>query len=249
MSSHLALCYHAVRHVTADEDPFNLAVHPDRLRRHIRALRRWGWELVTYGDLVDDVAVPTGRRLAALTFDDGYDDNLDVLAPLLADEQAPATVFVTAGLLGGRHPDVPDWPLMTEAQVRELASTGIEIGSHGWAHPDLRTVDDLEDELVRSREVLEDLVGARVDTFAYPYGRTDRRVVEATRAAGYRAAGMTSGEGDWADPLVMPRQDGTRGMSLPGLWLRTHERYEPVVSTVPGRIVRRVVHTVTGRAG
>ncbi len=245
----LALCYHAVRAVGRDEDPHNLAVHPDRLRRHIGALRGWGYRLVPFGELSDALAAGAGDGLVALTFDDGYDDNLEMLLPVLHDTGAPATVFVTAGLMGGRHPDVPDWPLMTPAQVVELAAAGVEIGSHGWAHPDLRSVANLDEELHRSRAVLQELTGQPVDLFAYPYGLADARVVEATRAAGYRAAGLTSGVGDWTDPLRTPREDGTRGMTRAGLWLRSRHRYEAVVSTVPGRVARRAAHTVTGRRG
>lgn len=249
MPAPLALCYHAVRDVTRDEDPYNLAVSPDRLRRHITSLRRWGYRLVTFGDFTTAATAGDADGLAALTFDDGYDDNLDILVPILQELEVPATVFVTAGLLGGRHPDVDDWPIMNEDQVVALAAAGVEIGCHGWSHPDMTQTTDLTDELHTSRDRLEQLVGAPVDTFAFPYGRADDRVIEATREAGYRAACLTSGNGDWTDPLRTPRQDGTRGMSIPGLWLRTREQYEPLVSTIPGRIARRAVHEVTLRRG
>lgn len=243
------LAYHAVREVPRSDDPYNLAVRPGRVRQHALALRRWGYRLVTFGELASAVATGDAEDLAALTFDDGYDDNLHELVPVLRELDAPATVFVTAGLLGGRHPDVPDWPIMTADEVRRLAEAGIEVGSHGWAHADLLTVDDLTEELERSRERLQELTGQPVDTIAYPYGRADERVADAAAAAGYRAGGMTSGEGAWDRPLQLPRQDGTRGMTVPGLWLRTRETYEPIVATLPGRLVRRAVHEVTGRRG
>jgi peptidoglycan/xylan/chitin deacetylase (PgdA/CDA1 family) len=41
------------------------------------------------------------RRAAAITFDDGYADNLDVAAPVLRSLDLPATVFVASGYCNG----------------------------------------------------------------------------------------------------------------------------------------------------
>jgi peptidoglycan/xylan/chitin deacetylase (PgdA/CDA1 family) len=66
----------------------------------------------------------------------------------------------------------------------------ITIGSHTITHPFLTRCDDatLEHELVASRRYLEEVTGHPVDLFAYPTGDYDRRVAEAVRRAGYRAA-------------------------------------------------------------
>jgi peptidoglycan/xylan/chitin deacetylase (PgdA/CDA1 family) len=63
------------------------------------------------------------------------------------------------------------------------------IASHTRTHPSLPSLSPsaLGEELAGSRRYLEDLVGAPVDLFAYPFGHHDPTVREAVAAAGYRA--------------------------------------------------------------
>lgn len=93
------LMYHRV----ADEpDYLGLSVAPAIFARQLVALRRRA-TVVPLGDLVARLAdgAPLDRDLAAVTFDDGYRDNLDVALPILRREGVPATVFVTTGFVDG----------------------------------------------------------------------------------------------------------------------------------------------------
>jgi peptidoglycan/xylan/chitin deacetylase (PgdA/CDA1 family) len=100
-------------------------------------------------------------------------------------------------------PDTAD-AAMTAAEMAELERAGHELGWHTVHHEPLPTLDD--DELAAA---LEDgrrrLPGAR--TFAYPYGKVDARVVEATRAAGFETAFTTHAAGVTPDddPLLLGR--------------------------------------------
>ena len=80
---------------------------------------------------------------------------------------------------------------MSWDQVREMASTGIEFGSHTVSHPVLTQLDDvaLDRELVESRETIAAQIGRSVDIIAYPVGGPrafDSRVIAAVQRAGYR---------------------------------------------------------------
>ncbi len=72
------------------------------LGRQIRALRRWG-TVVPLAATLDDLTsgTPLPPRAVALTFDDGYRDNLDIVLPLLEAEGVPATFYLVPGLLDG----------------------------------------------------------------------------------------------------------------------------------------------------
>jgi peptidoglycan/xylan/chitin deacetylase (PgdA/CDA1 family) len=94
----LVLMYHRVARVEAD--PWELCVRPEHFESQIQLLRE-------HADVVPLVnlrrQLRKGRRsrpAVAITFDDGYVDNLKVAKPILERFEAPATVFIATGLVG-----------------------------------------------------------------------------------------------------------------------------------------------------
>jgi peptidoglycan/xylan/chitin deacetylase (PgdA/CDA1 family) len=77
---------------------------------------------------------------------------------------------------------------LSEPEIRRLADLGAVIGSHGHRHCDLTALNPraLEAELRESRLRLEDIVGGRIAHVSYPFGRVNRRVLNAAEQVGYR---------------------------------------------------------------
>ncbi len=141
----------------------------------------------------------------ALTFDDGFQDFYDNAYPILDDYEFEATVFLVSDYIGKRS----DWDYqskkhMSREMIKELSDAGIEFGSHGKTHVDLRALDDdhLHEELEGSKKAIEDLLGKPVKYFSYPFGRFDNRVIEMVKQAGYeKAVSLCTG----ADQFSLPR--------------------------------------------
>jgi peptidoglycan/xylan/chitin deacetylase (PgdA/CDA1 family) len=97
-ASALVLLYHRI--ADEDVDPWGLCVSPrhfaeqlDVLRRHRRCL-----PLCELVGLARERRLPS--RAVALTFDDGYADNLHTAVPLLEQADVTATVFIVSGAIG-----------------------------------------------------------------------------------------------------------------------------------------------------
>jgi peptidoglycan/xylan/chitin deacetylase (PgdA/CDA1 family) len=94
----VVLCYHRV--ASLDRDPQLLAVTPERFTKQLEYLRE-RFEPVPLERILDPK--PSAVPRVAITFDDGYADNLISARPSLEEQQMPATVFVCTGNLGTRH--------------------------------------------------------------------------------------------------------------------------------------------------
>lgn len=211
----LVWMYHSI--APYDEDPYEVTMTLARFEKQMRWLRRRGLRGVSMGQLLQAADAGRARRLVGLTFDDGYQDFITNALPVLRRYGFGATAFVLAGRLGGQNEwsrPGPNKPLLTADQVREIASAGVEIGSHGLQHISLVKADDIQltAETVRSREILQELTGKSVAGFCFPYGHLDARVVAAARDAGYDyacAVGPTSEIGRHAIPRTLVHEGDT----------------------------------------
>ena len=177
-------------------DSDSLTVGREMFERYCRFFKRH-FHVVPLRDLVYRLEHGDSiERHLAITFDDGYRDNFEHAAPVLAALSLPATFFIVSKWMGGHV--VPWWdreqgmryPWMTWDQVRTLHRSGFDIGAHTRTHVDLGVVagEAAYDEIAGSRFDLEDQLGAPVDLFAYPYGRQRNladRNLEIVKASGF----------------------------------------------------------------
>ncbi len=135
--------------------------------------------LATAGDAtivgVDDMALPNGAGVAlSLTFDDARDSQLDVAVPILEAYRLRATFFVLPAPVSRRQ---SDW--------EALVKSGHEIGNHTLSHPcsanfgfsrtnalEDYSLERIEAEIDDASGRIEQLLGVRPESFAYPCGQS-----------------------------------------------------------------------------
>ena len=177
------LTFHSIDHSGSA-----ISVTPATFRAQIEWLVAGGVRVVSVQELLE----LTDRASAvALTFDDGIANICTGAEPVLAHHGMSATVFVVTRRVGqdnhwtgrSRH-RVPEFPLLSWPDLERVVTRGWTVGSHSRTHPDLRECSEqqLADEVEGSADDLAAALGGRPRWFAYPYGRSNQRVVERTAA-------------------------------------------------------------------
>jgi peptidoglycan/xylan/chitin deacetylase (PgdA/CDA1 family) len=134
---------------------------------------------------------PDDKRIA-VSLDDGYEHYLKVLPRAMEEYGVKVTIFVPTEFIGQEN----NWDYsfvfqrsrhLDRAAIKELTTLGANFGSHGHSHQPLTRLTDekLRSELETSRKTLEDITGKGVDMISYPFGRVDRRIMDAAGEAGY----------------------------------------------------------------
>ncbi|MBI1318838.1 MAG: polysaccharide deacetylase family protein [Candidatus Hydrogenedens sp.] len=178
-----------------------LTYHSIGLRRHDMNVtldnfeRQMAW-LAEHAEIIDlDYAI-SGRPGVAITFDDGFEDNLRNAAPVLQRHGFPATLFFVSGRCGGYLDDEPDpehGRIMDWDQLRAWREQGLHVGGHTRSHPKLAQLDTAAQrgEIAGCKADIENALGEAVPHFAYPYGSAwdyTEQSVALAQEAGYAAA-------------------------------------------------------------
>jgi peptidoglycan/xylan/chitin deacetylase (PgdA/CDA1 family) len=110
--------------------------------------------------------VPFNRGIVSVTLDDGWANQYANARPVLNSLGLKSTYYIISGEMN----DAPAY--MTTTQVKQLYADGNEIGDHTVTHPDLTklTTAKITAEMANSQTALQNLIGAPVTSFAYPYG-------------------------------------------------------------------------------
>jgi peptidoglycan/xylan/chitin deacetylase (PgdA/CDA1 family) len=188
------LLYHSVTDAPGDEIA-RWNVSPDTFLAHMDALASRGCTTLTVSQYLAVLrrAEPLPARVAMVTFDDGFAEVASFAAPALAERGIASTVYVTTGPVvevPGEVVHLPEAAMVSAEALVGLGDLGVEIGAHSHTHPQLDVIGGVRarEELVRSKAVLEEIVGHRVTSFAYPHGYSDSGVRRLAREVGYESA-------------------------------------------------------------
>ena len=257
------LMYHSIAQSTNPKFK-QFAVPPALFAEHMTYLRQHSYTPINVTQLVcmflqGKFALP--ERPVVLTFDDGFADFYTNALPVLQQCGFTATLYIATGFIGSTsrwlaREGEATRPMLTWDQVNEISTCGIECGGHShWHHQlDALPLAEARDEIVRCKALLEDHLGQKVSSFAYPHGYHSAAIKRLVREAGYTSAcavGYTMSS-TTTDPFALARLRMGADTSLdvlaallaqpvPSVGTTMYKRFR----TLGWRLVRRCSASVT----
>lgn len=207
--------YHSISREQQDTSLayFETNTFPSVFEEHMQYLASHGYKTVGL-DCFHNITDPN-QKSVVITFDDGYLDFYENAFPILKKYGATATMFLPTSFIRDSRKEFKQRPCLTWQEVRELSENGITFGSHSHTHSKLDELssEDLEKELRKSKEEIQNRLGLPVDSFCYPFAfpETKKYFVQQLKNTltrlGYRTCfttriGLNPPE---ADPLILKR--------------------------------------------
>lgn len=170
----------------------------------LRYLQENDWQVIDLTTFLRGLDEPASlpERAALISFDDGYRSNLLVALPCLRRFGYPAVLFMPTNYIGGHNSfdagNEPEEVLCDWGDLRELEQQGVSIQSHGMSHRGFSelSLTEQEEELCRSKAILEAGLEKPVAVFSFPYGDAGSdppAVGRLLQRTGYRAACLYGG--------------------------------------------------------
>src|SRR5882757_4369322 len=203
----LIFCYH--RLVDKIRYP-GTEITPAAFEAQMKELKDKGITVISMQDLLawkrGEKNIPP--RSAVITFDDGWKSQYEVAWPIMKKYGYPFTMFIyTEGVRGG---SLGGGEAITWEQLADMRDNGVDIEAHTATHQDLREGHNImlaapggkrtrtkltgpqyeqwmQNEVVGSKQLLEQRLGIKVNCFAVPFGNYNDHVKEIARNSGYEA--------------------------------------------------------------
>jgi peptidoglycan/xylan/chitin deacetylase (PgdA/CDA1 family) len=175
-----------------------LAVAPASFARQMALLKLLGYRGLSMFDLEPYLRGKAQGKVVGLTFDDGYQNNVQNALPVLKRHNFTATCYGVSSMMGGTNSwdsylGIEQKPLMSIEDWRAWLDAGMDIGSHTRTHVNLTKLpsDEAREQIVSSKQELELALGCEVRHFCYPYGWFKPEHRDMVQEAGYATATTT----------------------------------------------------------
>tara|TARA_B100000686_G_C16775990_1_gene968499 strand:- start:1683 stop:2393 length:711 start_codon:yes stop_codon:yes gene_type:complete len=222
------LLYHSI-----DNDNSPVSLNLADFEKHLLFLRKNNFISTDLNKLDEK-----NKKNIIITFDDGYKDNFLKALPLLKKYNYTAICYIVTSLIGKNNywdnnkKEYSKKELMSESDIVEWTKNGMEIGSHSHNHDNLTTLNNNEicDDLIKSKDKLENIIGKNIYSFSYPFGRINHHVYNNVKKIYKNAVTINRSRYNTLlhDKFLIPRIDMGRKLSSFKIYLKLRTIYEDI---------------------
>ncbi len=223
------LTYHRIGFPSKGKKYETLTVLPQRFRAQLKLLQLMNFTHRSLDDVAENFKNKEKflKKQIVLSFDDGFDDLYEHAFPSLVKMAIPAIIYLVTDRTENtwdRKTALRPLKLLSLDRISEMSRHGIIFGSHTRTHENLTqcTDDQLLNEVVNSKKIIEDMLGLEVKHFCYPFGAVNQRVADTVKQAGYQTACTTKKGSVYLNnnPFMLPRLTIGKRMNLLKFLLR-----------------------------
>ena len=208
------LLYHSIH------PSYPLSIRPSNFERQMKYLADNKYRVISLDRLQEHLDSEEKGNFIILSFDDGYADNFDYAFPILKKFNLPAIIFLATRFINKDKLNnyylkaclYPGLSLLIWKKIELMSSHSISFGSHTHSHIDLgkASLEDIEKEIIISKEVIEKKLGKSTHFFAYPFGGFNNfstRTVRILTKLGFKFAcsSIWGSFGKNFHPYILPR--------------------------------------------
>ena len=182
----IALCYHGVG---SQGDYYSL-----RKSKFIKQLKYLveNYKALSLGDVgnIVDGDKKINKNSFVLTFDDGYRGLLNIKEEIKKLNIKPIIFVLASPDKVDREELANNEIFLSNDDIRVLLADGWGLGCHGMKHKNLFSLNDceLKEEIEKAREILQKEFNVDVESYAYPKGRYNKKIIKIVKDAGFKMA-------------------------------------------------------------
>ncbi|MFH1282074.1 MAG: polysaccharide deacetylase family protein [bacterium] len=212
------LMYHKIGVPPENSKLKKLWVTSENFRKQMSYLKKHKYEVVAFKTLQSKIenSEKINPKTVIITFDDGYKNNMELGLPILKEFNFPSVIFLVVNAIGNDNfwhdPETESRiSMLNEDDISKISPAEVEFGAHTLNHKNLEKLqlDQVEKEIIESKEVLENKLKIEISAFAYPYGSGAfvKGIQDVVRKAGFKAAvSIKQGKADLNDnPFCLKR--------------------------------------------
>lgn len=195
-------------HTFIGNEKIDLDTDVNSFRQKLEEIKKEGFKFVTMEDIKANKI--TGTKNILMTIDDGHKTAVKAYDEVLKPMGIKPVIAIYPSIIGVSN------SFMTWDDVNRLSKEGVYIAAHGYRHLQInqklydKDKKAFEDEIIKSKKILEEKTGRVIDTFIYPYGVRSAITKEYLKKAGYKTAFTIN----WGT-LVLPLGNNSDIMELP----------------------------------
>lgn len=165
----------------------------------IMFLKSQGYESILPSDLVTYYrwAKPLPKKPVILTFDDGYLNSMQNAEPILKKYGFRGIVYLVTEKIAENDPErknMEDTPTLIWPEIRAMYKRGtLTFGGHSRTHPNILTLSEPYWEIRGCYTDIQKKGGFKPDSFCYPNGQYNPKIISAVKRAGFTAAMTCNG--------------------------------------------------------